>query len=136
MIKPIITIQREKSTSNGIIGTLIYNGHTYKTLELPYKKNQKYISSIPTGTYYGDIRKSRKNGWCIQLQKVKNRSAIQIHAGNKIADTRGCILLGLTSTRTTSGEYLLANSKYAIRTLLNQLPIHETFKIIISNQNT
>ena len=67
-----------------------------KTLELPWRDNQKYISCIPEGTYkliypysgtkYQDV---------FMLAKVPNRSGILIHAGNFTSQIAGCILPGM-----------------------------------------
>lgn len=64
------------------------------TLELPYRKNEKNISCIPTGYYEVIKRVSEKYGECFQLQNVANRAGILIHTGNFYRDTKGCILLG------------------------------------------
>ena len=67
-----------------------------KTLELPWKDNQKYISCIPEGTYgivypysgtkYNDV---------FMLTRVPGRSGILIHAGNYTSQIEGCILPGV-----------------------------------------
>jgi len=66
------------------------------TLELPWLANQRNISCIPQGTYECKYRKSPKNGDVFELEGVKNRSFIQVHAGNFKYQTQGCILIGKT----------------------------------------
>lgn len=130
----MIKIIRTLYSDIGVLGILKIGDSDYRTLELPDKNNRRNISCIPIGTYYGQVRKSRKKGWCIQLQKVTNRTAIQLHAGNRLKDTQGCILVGTDYIRTEQ-EYILTESRRAIRSLINQTH-RGVFKIIISNRKT
>jgi hypothetical protein len=68
------------------------------TLELPWKDNQHGVSCIPAGSYechravhHPD---SPKHYGVWRLQNVPNRDAVDIHVGNSVADTQGCILVG------------------------------------------
>lgn len=65
-----------------------------KTLELPWKDNERYISCIPPGSYTGIKHKSPKFGKSIWLQDVPDRSEILVHKGNFYTDIEGCILVG------------------------------------------
>lgn len=64
------------------------------TLELPWRGNAPLVSSIPTGSYGGTLRYDHADRWRVQLTNVPNRSNIQIHIGNKVEDTHGCVLVG------------------------------------------
>ena len=92
------------------------------TLELPNLKNKARISCIPAGTYKAAAHKSPKNGRCIQLSDVPNRSFIQIHAGNSVVDTLGCILVG-EYYRMFNPEhaYELINSRIALSAILKNV---------------
>ncbi|MDD5178545.1 MAG: DUF5675 family protein [Candidatus Nanoarchaeia archaeon] len=70
------------------------------TLENPWRNDEPEISSIPPGTYQAFLRIS-KGGIRIQLVNAPEnvRSAIQIHVGNNLEDTIGCILVGLEVDR-------------------------------------
>lgn len=101
---PIVTIKR-----NGYFiqtpGELSIDGIPFcKTLELPWKGNQRNISCIPTGSYF-----AKWNFWSSKLKStyllsnVPIRSGIRIHGGNYAgsnnplsghSDIQGCILLG------------------------------------------
>lgn len=65
-----------------------------RVLELPDKNNQPGISCIPEGEYDVTPYTSVKFKQCFAVNKVPGRSAILIHAGNTVDDTRGCLLPG------------------------------------------
>lgn len=79
----------------GTLGACFING-TFLcfSLELPWKGNEKEVSCIPAGIYKAVRHTSPKFGETYLLLDVPNRSEIIFHAGNSIADTEGCILLG------------------------------------------
>lgn len=66
-----------------------------KTLELPDKDNQRYISRIPAGVYPIKPIKRPNGDWALLLENVPNRYAILIHRGNYTRHIQGCILVGL-----------------------------------------
>jgi len=63
-------------------------------MELPRRGNQQEISAIPAGTYAAKARVSDKNGRVIELIDVRGRDLVQLHAGNHVDQTIGCLLLG------------------------------------------
>jgi len=87
------------------------------TLELPYTFNFQDISSIPPGTYNGDIRTDGARGWRIELKDVPDRTLIQIHVGNYPKNTTGCILLGTEVKDNDAQKCTLLNSKKAMNNL-------------------
>ena len=64
------------------------------TLELPSRENQRRISCIPSGRYYCALVNSPRFGRVYGIHDVPGRDHILIHAGNTVAHTEGCILLG------------------------------------------
>jgi uncharacterized protein DUF5675 len=97
------------------------------SMELPLRANQNEISAIPRGTYTARSRLSEKNGPVIELVNVPKRDVIQMHSGNEINHTLGCILLGSTpvsraaqqgSEILTAGKCWIAGSKSARDKLL------------------
>ena len=70
------------------------DGFKFWTLELRDLDNQQSISCIPEGVYTYKYRESPKNGRVLELINVEFRANIQIHAGNFVSNTKGCILVG------------------------------------------
>lgn len=63
-----------------------------KTIELPWKKNEKSISCIPEGKYFIRKRYSEKFKWHLEVLHVENRKNILIHPANNAAvELKGCI---------------------------------------------
>jgi hypothetical protein len=63
-------------------------------LELPWKGNKAFISSIPVGKYPAIIRYDHPDKWRFEFE-VPGRPLVQIHTGNSPDDTEGCILVGM-----------------------------------------
>jgi hypothetical protein len=93
---------RTSTSDEGTEGMLATDGFFCKTLELPWRENQRSISCIPSGIYTVKIRQSPKYGEIYWVTGVPNRSWILIHSGNWAGDrakgfkthVNGCILLG------------------------------------------
>jgi uncharacterized protein DUF5675 len=64
------------------------------TLERPWADNTQNISSIPAGKYRGHLRYDHADFWRIELDNVPKRTNVQIHIGNQVDQTKGCILVG------------------------------------------
>ena len=59
----------------GTNGNLEFEGRLIcKTIELPWKENQKMISCIPEGQYLLQKLYSKKFKWHIEIKDVSNRS--------------------------------------------------------------
>jgi len=76
------------------------------TLEPPWRNNQEFASQIPQGVYNGKVRIGGPLGWRIALDSVPARTLVEIHAGNSIADTSGCILVGQRPSHQRACEVL------------------------------
>jgi hypothetical protein len=94
---------------------------TCRTLELPWKDNQKYISCIPAGVYKVIKHKSPKFKNCFWIQDVPDRSEILIHKGNYHTDILGCVLVGSDLALVNNDKLL--DVKDSIKTIarLNEL---------------
>lgn len=79
--------------SSGTNGTLSFNGKEIcKTIELPWKENQRRISCIPEGIYKVSKRFSSKFKWHLEVMNVKNRDYILFHPANDaLKELNGCI---------------------------------------------
>lgn len=92
----------------------------FKTLELPWRNNQRRVSCIPHGTYQLIKHTSPKFGICYWVQDVPNRSEILIHKGNYRTDILGCILAGRDFLDINGdGQLDVTNSGDTMRELLN-----------------
>jgi hypothetical protein len=92
------------------------------TLERPWLDNQPMVSCIPAGTYQVGPNNPEKP-W--RLQDVPSRTQVDIHKGNTIQDSEGCILVG---TSFFPGGIL--ESSVAMDFLLKSLPQNFTLTII------
>jgi hypothetical protein len=108
-----LLIMRDTFTDVSTIGELFLNGERFcDTLELPWKDNQKRISCIPEGEYKVRIRVARESATRdyihLLVKDVKDRDYILFHIGNSAKDTRGCVLVGMTSKQDFVGNSTLA----------------------------
>ncbi|MBM7555602.1 DUF5675 family protein [Halanaerobacter jeridensis] len=129
----MIKIVRYKETKDSTMGNLYLNGKKIGyTLELPWNENKQNESRIPAGNYNAFIREAdTSSSWnydVIQLKNVPNRTAIQIHRGNRPDHTVGCILPGLGK-----GLNRVWSSEKALNKLLNQAQ-DGGIKVVIRNK--
>ena len=108
-----LLIIRDTFSDESTIGELFVDGERFcDTLELPYRDNQKSISCIPTGSYKVRMRYPRESAsrdyLHLLVQEVKDRSYILFHRGNSAKDSRGCVLVGMTSKHDFVGNSILA----------------------------
>lgn len=94
------------------------------TLERPWRDNRLCISHIPPGDY--EVRPDRRKGshkFRFNDVETRPRSAIEIHAGNVVEDTQGCIMVGAdVGPMTAYGKPHIAI--YHSRTTLQWLRAH------------
>ena len=92
-----IHLIRDRLSLDGpTMGQLHADGRTFQTLEDAWKDNQRNVSCIPPGRYRINFGWSDKfDRLVLWLRDVPNRSAIEIHSGNREEDITGCILVGL-----------------------------------------
>ena len=86
------------------------------TLELPWLENLEDESCIPSGRYVwrGMVRGDGK--FVYRLEGVAGRSGIDVHVGNTVKDTTGCILVGRVLGR-LRGERAVLGSEMAMTEL-------------------
>lgn len=108
-----------------------------KTLELPWRDNERNISCIPSGEYITVIRQSPKFGRKYWLTNVPGRSWIMIHSGNVAGDiskgyrthAQGCLLLG-KNHGFLYGQRAVLNSRITVSRFMNEMN-YETFRLHI-----
>lgn len=88
-------IRLESKAKYGTFGFLKINGQVFcATLEPPAWENQESRSCIPAQQYDCVRTESPRHGETFRILDVPGRSDIMFHAGNRKADTSGCIILG------------------------------------------
>ena len=90
---------RDDQNAERSYGTIQHDGEdttiVCQTLELPWRDNAHDVSCIPAGTYAVKLQFSPKHDRMLyHLQDVSGRGDVEIHIGNTVKDTLGCILLG------------------------------------------
>lgn len=116
-----LTLKRINSSSECVLGVLeLDDKEICKTLELPWRDNQKGISCIPTGEYKLSPYPSSRFGEVYIVNDVPNRTGILIHTGNTADDIQGCILVG-DSYGKLNGKKAVLNSRQAFNLLKETL---------------
>lgn len=88
----ILVLNRESNQDNAVFGYLYFRGVLIGyTLE-------RFDKIIPSGRYLVKVSYSPKLRRFTPEIVVPNRTGIRIHSGNTIADTRGCILVGMSGS--------------------------------------
>ena len=120
-----LILERNKSTLHSTTGKLLLVDNNnnlilqLQTLERPWIFNERKVSCIPPGTYLVKRHISPKFGQCFKIQDVKGRSDILIHSGNVVADTIGCVLVGLSSGSVDDSDTAMVySSRKAMAVLL------------------
>lgn len=103
---------------------------SFKTLELPWKDNERNISCIPVGIYKAIKHNSPKFKQSFWLQDVPGRSEILMHVANYTSDLRGCIAPGDRYIDINNDGIIdVANSKKTMDALYKILPNEFTITI-------
>lgn len=127
-----LTLKRINSSSECVLGVLeLDDKEVCKTLELPWRDNQKGISCIPTGEYKLSPYPSSRFGEVYIVNDVPNRTGILIHTGNTADDIEGCILVG-DSYGKLNGKKAVLNSKQTFK-VLKELLGNEEYMLNIVN---
>jgi hypothetical protein len=110
-----------------------YSFFNCKTLELPWKDNQKNLSCYPEGEYWVKKYQRPSGKWAFLVENVPGRSGILFHAGTYIAtskpDSEGCTLIGFRyDDMNDDGEIDILDSQKALGALLKLMP-DEKFKL-------
>ena len=124
-----IILKRSIISNRGILGILSKGDKEIaRTLERPWKDNQKDISCIPEGSYKVIRDTTGRFKWW-KLVNVAGRGSIEIHEGNRVDDSHGCILIGKNWTF-VDNNVAIANSKVTLNALVKILPVEFILKII------
>ncbi len=103
-----------------------------KTLELPWKDNNREVSCIPVGSYSVSKHVSPSKGDCFHIENVPGRDNILIHKGNYNKDTLGCVLVGKDFVDINhDGQTDITSSLQTMTDFLNT--VNESFELKIIN---
>jgi hypothetical protein len=129
--RPTVFLERQIGGGpQGTIGQVYTSDALLYSVELPWLKNERDISCIPSGIY-----RTEKHMWSVtsqvvpRLTNVPDREYILIHPGNYLSEIKGCILLG-TSVGMKNGQFFAKNSREAFRRFKNSVGYE--FNLIIS----
>ncbi len=130
-----VDLYRLRRSDQGTEGLLVSGDFNCRTLELPWRYNQRRISCIPHGDYTVEIRLSNKYGRIYWVRRVPNRTYILIHSGNYGGDVSkgykshvmGCILLG-KKAGFLGGQVAVLNSRITVRAFMEEMD-YETFRL-------
>lgn len=100
--EPRIHIERFERNDWATFGRVFVNGRfVCYSMELAWRNNAPFVSSIDDGCYrasllYRGLNSSGQQNWRIQLsnEDTQPRIAVQIHIGNRVEDSAGCLLTG------------------------------------------
>lgn len=102
-------------------------------LELPWKNNLPDESCVPAGSYTCVRYRSPKRGYDVfLLNGVPGRSAIEIHIGNSVHDTDGCLLIG-TRYGTVNGVPAVTGSGAAFQSWMSMQANVQSFTLTITD---
>lgn len=132
-----VILKRIQMSDKGTLGIMLLDEiPTFVTLELPWFNNKKNVSCIPAGTYKAiKIFSHKFQKDLYVLQDVQGRDLIELHIGNKIINTEGCILLGMnfnSEYMRSTGDYCITDSKIAFDSFMSIAP-KEGFDITIKD---
>ncbi|MDT3693466.1 MAG: DUF5675 family protein [Mucispirillum sp.] len=129
-----LTLKRVDKNDECIFGALfLEEKELCKTLELPWRDNQKGISCIPAGEYKLSPYPSSRFGEVYIVNDVPNRTGILIHTGNTASDIEGCILVG-DSYGKLNGKKAVLNSRQAFNLLKETLGEEEYLLNVVDTQ--
>lgn len=128
----IFTLKRTYTGPEGTTGVLAVKDcfPFCLTLEPPWKDNQKNISCIPADTYFCNRVRSPKYGITFEVTLVENREHILFHWGNRVRNTKGCILLG-EEYGYLDGHPAILSSKRAFNEFMRKLEGEDEFALVI-----
>lgn len=94
-----------------------------KTVELPWRDNERRVSCIPEGMYEVVPRFSNRHNHHFHVLNVPNRSLILFHVANFVQELEGCIAPGLHhSDIDADGIVDVVHSRQAMDRLLKAAP--------------
>ena len=135
MIPTTRIIRLEENYRWGTFGVFIVNSEIFCfTLELADKWNEPNVSCIPAQQYLCRSKLSSSQGMTYEILNVPHRSHILFHAGNTVADTKGCILLGETLGKLRTDERAILNSGKTFKKFMEIMKEYQTFHLTVKEE--
>lgn len=126
-----MVLLRVSETVHGTFGVLLDGDVPFAlTLERPWRDNQQDVSSIPLGAYACKRVTSPKFGETFEITGVPNRSHVLFHKGNKLEDTKGCVLIG-EKFDVQDGQPVIAESTQGYQEFMSRLKGRDAFNLIV-----
>lgn len=127
------TLQRLKSGPYGTFGVLL--GKQKMEAEHPFCVTLEPIVPIPAGTYLCKVYQSPKFEHGVYLlEDVPGHKDIEIHIGNSLKDTTGCILLGDHFGTLVSGEPAVLKSEQTFWYFMRKLRGDDLTLIVVDGE--
>ena len=120
ILNRIMEIYHKDKENSCILGELIVGNNSFTTLENCWLDNQENISCIPAIEYKWKKHISPKNGNCILVEDVPERTNVLFHIGNYAKNTEGCILVGERFSFNNQIP-MVTNSTFSFKKLLSLL---------------
>jgi hypothetical protein len=129
---PIVELIRlEENHNYGTFGVLRINKEVFCfTLEPPDHLNTRGISSIPAQQYLCSKKASPRFGETYEIRHVPGRADVLFHAGNRVSDTEGCVILAQHQGK-LRGDRAVLNSGATFRAFMDAMRDHQTFHLTI-----
>ena len=104
-------IRLEENFKYGTFGIWIIQSEVFcVTLEPADIMNKRNISSIPAQQYECKRINSPTHGETFRVWDVPDRDGINLHPGNELEDTEGCIIMASSYAKLKTGNRIVANS--------------------------
>ena len=136
----ILTIIRGPSGPAGTFGFMLDENNVgiLVTLELPWLNNQHNVSCIAPGTYTckridsPDQRKETPdNGDRFVITGVTDREDAELHVGNTMKDSKGCVLLAMYFGKMYDGTPAILSSREGFQKFMTLLSGLDEFTLKI-----
>ncbi len=127
---------QNKTLSVGGVFNKAFLNLEFKTIELPWRENTRFISCIPEGIYIGRAINRWSNGaYAIHILDVPGRSEILFHIANFVRQLEGCVAPGMRIRDIDNDGILdVEKSGVAMRLLEQFFPVGSPdFKITITD---
>lgn len=133
-MKIVELIRLEENAEYGTFGILKIDKRVFCcTLEPPDNENAQNISSIPAQQYICKCYQSPKYDNTFEITSVPGRTSVLFHAGNVVAHTHGCILLGQCFGKLGDRRAVL-NSGNTFKSFMNIMQGEAQFHLTIKEE--